>query len=403
MGLAALVALAACSSSSTTGSLTVTVSGLPGGVDASVLVTGPGGYSATLAGTGTLSNLTPGSYTVAGADVRAAGAIVDSAYLAAGGGSVSVSANATAASSVAYSERAGSGKLWVTDEGVGTYGYDAGQLGATGSPTPSVTLGSSSGPNGLALDASGNLWVGNIHSSQLVEYSVSQLGASGSPAPAVTIDSDGSSLDGPVTLVFDAQGDLWAGECGGSLEMYTPSQLAASGNPSPAVVLTGFDCPSGLAFDAQGNLWVGTDGTSGVVKLTPSQLQASGSPTPAVSIATSDGYEGVTFDKNGNLWVADINLSQVVMFTPAQIASSGSPTPTVTINDSGSGALHGPVAVLFDNGGNLWVSNINSTPGNVLEVRASDLGSSGSPVPAVVISISSTLDWPQLVFDPPVP
>ncbi len=49
-----------------TGSLTVTVGGLPGGVSGAVHVTGPGGYASTLAATTTLTNLQPGTYTVVG-------------------------------------------------------------------------------------------------------------------------------------------------------------------------------------------------------------------------------------------------------------------------------------------------------------------------------------------------
>jgi hypothetical protein len=47
-----------------TGSLAVAVTGLPAGVSAAVTVTGPGGYTRDLGGTETLSELTPGSYTV---------------------------------------------------------------------------------------------------------------------------------------------------------------------------------------------------------------------------------------------------------------------------------------------------------------------------------------------------
>jgi hypothetical protein len=45
-----------------TGALAVTVSGLPSGASASVIITGPGGYSSSVAHTSTLSNLAPGSY-----------------------------------------------------------------------------------------------------------------------------------------------------------------------------------------------------------------------------------------------------------------------------------------------------------------------------------------------------
>jgi hypothetical protein len=46
------------------GRLAVTISGLPVGTDASVLVTGPGGYSHLLSASGVLTGLTPGTYTV---------------------------------------------------------------------------------------------------------------------------------------------------------------------------------------------------------------------------------------------------------------------------------------------------------------------------------------------------
>ncbi len=48
----------------TTGRLAVTITGVPAGTDASVQVTGPGGYSHFLLASGVLTGLTPGTYTV---------------------------------------------------------------------------------------------------------------------------------------------------------------------------------------------------------------------------------------------------------------------------------------------------------------------------------------------------
>ncbi len=67
VGTLLVLALAACGGDSTgpaTGSLAVTITGLPGGNSADVRVTGPGGYSRSLAASTTLSGLAPGSYTV---------------------------------------------------------------------------------------------------------------------------------------------------------------------------------------------------------------------------------------------------------------------------------------------------------------------------------------------------
>ena len=71
--LSAFSALAACSDDivipMVTGSLEVRISGLPAGVAASVLVTGPGGFSRTVTATTTIPNLPVGTYTVAAAEV----------------------------------------------------------------------------------------------------------------------------------------------------------------------------------------------------------------------------------------------------------------------------------------------------------------------------------------------
>lgn len=57
----------------TTGSLAVTTSGLPAGVNASVRVTGPNNFQQDLTGSQTLSSLPTGSYSVAAAPVSAGG------------------------------------------------------------------------------------------------------------------------------------------------------------------------------------------------------------------------------------------------------------------------------------------------------------------------------------------
>lgn len=75
--IALTVLLAGCGGGSTgptTGSLAVGVSGLPAEVEASISVSGPGGFSHQVGVSETLSGLAPGSYTVAATDVAAGAA-----------------------------------------------------------------------------------------------------------------------------------------------------------------------------------------------------------------------------------------------------------------------------------------------------------------------------------------
>lgn len=68
-----VMALSACDRKGPTeagsGTLQVTVSGLSGGVQASVRVTGPGSYNRFISGSSTLSSLVPGEYTITAEDV----------------------------------------------------------------------------------------------------------------------------------------------------------------------------------------------------------------------------------------------------------------------------------------------------------------------------------------------
>jgi kexin len=113
----------------TTGSLQITVSGLPGGVNASVLVAGSGGFAQTVTASGTLSGLVPGTYVVGASDIVNVG----TPYVPIISGSpVSVTAGATANVTVTYSAgTAGSDPLYAnqwhlanTGQGGGTPGED---------------------------------------------------------------------------------------------------------------------------------------------------------------------------------------------------------------------------------------------------------------------------------------
>lgn len=89
----------------TTGSLQVTIAGIPGGAAAAVVVSGPGGYTRSLTTTETLSSLTPGSYSLTASAVLAAG---DRYSVASTPIAAAVVAGGTASTSVSYALVSGS-------------------------------------------------------------------------------------------------------------------------------------------------------------------------------------------------------------------------------------------------------------------------------------------------------
>lgn len=88
----------------TTGALTVTISGLPNGLEAAVTVTGPGGFSRRLTATRTLNDLAPGDYTITASEVASGGTTYTASPAAR---TVAVAAGATATATVTYGPAAG--------------------------------------------------------------------------------------------------------------------------------------------------------------------------------------------------------------------------------------------------------------------------------------------------------
>jgi glucose/arabinose dehydrogenase len=82
------------------GSLALTVGGLPSGVDASVAVRGPGGFARDLTGTASLGALDPGLYTITAAPRATADR--QAIYSAPAAQTVTVTAGATATASITY-------------------------------------------------------------------------------------------------------------------------------------------------------------------------------------------------------------------------------------------------------------------------------------------------------------
>lgn len=130
-GATATRAVAYAVAGPTTGGLTVTLSGLPGGTAYPIAVNGPNGYSQGLSETTTLNGLAPGSYTVIAANVTAGGATYQPTSATQG---VTVTAGATAVSAVTYaSSSPTTGALTITLSGLpGSTAYAVAVSGPNG-------------------------------------------------------------------------------------------------------------------------------------------------------------------------------------------------------------------------------------------------------------------------------
>jgi hypothetical protein len=168
---------------------------------------------------------------------------------------------------------------------------------------------------------------------------------------------------------------LWIANGTDVLE-YIPSQFAGgvvAAAPHLAISSGSLGTPQGVTFDSTGNLWVMDPGamvngmaTPALVEFSAAQLAAlktTASPDP-VAIVTSTSFafpQQSVFDGKGNQWVTDHNNNTVLVFSAAQLMATGTnaTVPAVVIT---SAAFNGPLGIVFDSSGNLWVANNGGAP-----------------------------------------
>jgi sugar lactone lactonase YvrE len=148
-------------------------------------------------------------------------------------------------------------------------------------------------PEGLAVDATGNVYVANFTGNSIIKY------ASGTVTNYVM-----PTGTGPAGLVFDSSGIPYVlGATSGSIIKFA-SGLAAAGT----TIVTGLYTPQGIAIDRTDNIYVCNSATNPAGNYAISKYTTAGG-TPTLTFNTrSTLYPsswGITVDNAGNIWVAD--------------------------------------------------------------------------------------------------
>jgi len=198
----------------------------------------------------------------------------------------------------------------------------------------------SPGAGGLAIDASGNVWIAGQTNSTLLELSPVGVVLSGSSG------FTGGGLDHPYFIAIDASKNVWVTNFTGS----SLSKFSSNGTPlSGASGYTdgGISSPQGIAVDASGHVWTTNRGNESL-----SEFDSSGTAISGSSGFTGGGLsrpEGIAFDVSGNAWVTNETGSSISEFDSSGAAISGSPFT--------GGGLSQPQGIAIDNLGNVWVAN----------------------------------------------
>ena len=260
-----------------------------------------------------------------------------------------------------------------------------------------------SGPDGVAVDGSGNLYVADTHNNLVRK--VTSAGVittiAGSIENVGSVDGTGSSaqFDQPQDIAVDSAGNLYVADTVNfTIRKITPTvvsgvtnwvvtTIAGSAGNLGSVDGTGsaarFDYPSSVAVDQAGNLYVADRNT--IRQITPSVVGGvtnwvvttlagngyNGSADGTGSAAQFNGLHGIAVDGAGNLYVSDALNTMIREVTPTVVSGvtnwvvttiAGSAGNQGFTDGTGSAAkfnqLQGNLAV--DRTGNLYVADWNS-------------------------------------------
>jgi len=355
--------------------------------------------------------LPAGSHTLRSRRVVVSGAQIGHAYSPALSlQTVCVSDGSSTEVSIEYKLEPGSEKLWVVSRAGPTHttSYNVGDLASSGAPKPATSIsGAAVEPSALAFDREGNLWLAD-RSGRVLGYRRDSLGADRS-ASIADIVLEGSRLCvpavpcGPNALAFDGEGDLWLA-LPDRVAHIRADQLKGKGEPLFASSLTGpsIDKPQALAFDASGALWVANGGDSSLVRFQARRLGSDDDKTADVTIlgqATGPVFSGLSnplalaFDEGGNLWVGYYDPRVIVRYAPQYLEQGGVIISYLQLSMEG---LAIPDGLAFDDAGNLWTTGEDQVVGIPAESLMAGLDLRSS---ALILGVPGPSR--DLAFDPP--
>ena len=184
------------------------------------------------------------------------------------------------------------GTFYITDEtGSAVYAYLPPSPGSTGNYSKLNFTGLNS-PRGIAVDASGNIYVADYGNNRVV-----RLPAGGTAAQQTTVFSSSEipQMGGPLSVAVDSSGNLFVSASPLAYNNTGGVFKVPAGTQSPTQIGSGFYDPQGIAVDGSGNLYIADSQNDRIVKLAPNGSQST-------VVSNLNDPSAIAVDNAGNLF-----------------------------------------------------------------------------------------------------
>jgi len=249
-----------------------------------------------------------------------------------------------------------SGNAWVVSGGFEAEGYGVFKLSPSGDPLSGdggFVGGGLGEPSAIAIDGADNVWVANgNYDSGYPQSSITEFSNSGTPLSPDHFGFTGGGISTAASIAIDNSGNIWIGNgscCG-------VAEFSNSGTPISPVIPGGGGFTNGLVLDAYG-IAIDSLGDVWTANLPGSVSEFANSGAP---ISPSGGYPltqsikrwpyAIAIDGAGNVWVADYAANSIVELSPS--GSILSPALGYTNH-----YIAYPKDVAVDGSGNVWVAD----------------------------------------------
>jgi sugar lactone lactonase YvrE len=228
--------------------------------------------------------------------------------------------------------------------------------------------GGLSEPQGIAIDATGNVWVANLIANTLSEFTPVGLAISS------TAGYKGGGVKEPTAIAIDLTGNAWVANLQGTGE--SEFQGYAPVSPSTGFPVCTTPSSHGVAIDGLNQVWFANEfGFSGVYDSEGIQnagcigvLANAGTTVGNYGSGYLDGPFGIAIDGRGNVWISNQSGNSLT-----ELSSSG--TAISPFTGYTGGGLNVPDSIAIDAAGNVWAVNA----GNTSVSKFSNMGVALSP------------------------